>query len=214
MTMNVAPAPDEARLDERGFTLVELMIALVLFSFAVAGVLSVAVSITRGYREQRQAINAEAAVRAPIDFLADALRQASPGVSDPSKITDYHTCKAGAITVDTFQTTRIYDRDGDLLLEVDNPDYGWRSFVGLDQVSPSLVDATVSAEDSTFWTNAGIDPVGIVRAVVINVSGSGSSGASTITQQLVGALYPDQINRFDISYSRKVREAMAAVALN
>ena len=49
---------------------------------------------------------------------------------------------------------------------------------------------------------------------MINVSGSGSSGASTITQQLVGALYPDQINRFDISYSRKVREAMAAVALN
>jgi 1A family penicillin-binding protein len=122
--------------------------------------------------------------------------------------------RAGAITVDTFQTTRIYDRDGDLLQEVDNPDYGWRTFVSLDQISPLLVDATVSAEDSTFWTNPGIDPVGIVRAVVINVSGSGSSGASTITQQLVGALYPDKINRFDISYSRKVREAMAAVALN
>jgi 1A family penicillin-binding protein len=122
--------------------------------------------------------------------------------------------RAGAITVDTFQTTRIYDRDGDLLQEVDNPDYGWRTFVPMDQISPDLVNATVSAEDSTFWTNPGIDPVGIVRAVVINVSGSGSSGASTITQQLVGALYPDKINRFDISYSRKIREAMAAVALN
>ncbi len=121
---------------------------------------------------------------------------------------------AGAITVDTFQTTRIYDRDGELLQEVDNPDYGWRTFVGYEQISPYLVDATVAAEDSTFWTNYGVDPVGIARAVVINVSGSGSSGASTITQQLVGALYPDQINRFDISYSRKVREAMAAVALN
>lgn len=122
--------------------------------------------------------------------------------------------QAGAITVDTFQTTRIYDRDGDLLQEVDNPEYGWRTFVGYDQISPDLIDATVSSEDSTFWTNPGVDPVGIVRAVFINVSGSGSSGASTITQQLVGALYPDQINRFDISYSRKVREAMAAVALN
>src|SRR5699024_690489 len=122
--------------------------------------------------------------------------------------------QAGAITVDTFQTTRIYDRDGDLLQEVDNPDYGWRTFVGYDQISPTFIDATVSAEDSTFWTNPGVDPVGIVRAVVINVSGSGSSGASTITQQLVGALYPDKISRFDISYSRKVREAMAAIALN
>ncbi len=84
---------------EDGFTLVELMISLLLFSFAVAGVLSVAVSVTQGYREQRQAINAEAAVRSPIDFLADALRQASPGVSDPSKIIDYHSCKNGAIEV-------------------------------------------------------------------------------------------------------------------
>lgn len=122
--------------------------------------------------------------------------------------------RAGDITVDTFQTTRIYDRDGNLLQEVDNPDYGWRTFVALDTISPHFVDATVAAEDSTFWTNPGIDPVGIARAVVINVSGTGSSGASTITQQLVGALYPDDISRFDISYSRKAREAMAAIALN
>jgi prepilin-type N-terminal cleavage/methylation domain-containing protein len=82
---------------ERGFTLVELMISLVLFSFAVAGVLSVAVSMTQAYREQRQVINAEASVRAPLDFLADAIRQASPGVSDPNNIQDFHTCKIGAI---------------------------------------------------------------------------------------------------------------------
>jgi prepilin-type N-terminal cleavage/methylation domain-containing protein len=84
---------------QRGFTLIELMISLVLFSVAVAGVLSVAVSLTQGYREQRQAMAAEASVRAPLDFLADALRQASPGVSDPSKLQDFHTCQIGAVTV-------------------------------------------------------------------------------------------------------------------
>jgi prepilin-type N-terminal cleavage/methylation domain-containing protein len=84
---------------QRGFTLIELMISLVLFSIAVAGVLSVAVSLTQGYREQRQAMAAEASVRAPLDYLADALRQASPGVSDPSKLQDFHSCKVGAVEV-------------------------------------------------------------------------------------------------------------------
>ncbi len=70
----------QARRRQAGFTLVELMVSLVLFTFAVAGVLSVAVSMTRGYREQRQAITTEGAVRAAMDFLADAVRQASPGL--------------------------------------------------------------------------------------------------------------------------------------
>lgn len=89
---------------QRGFTLVELMISLVLFSFAVAGVLSVAVSMTQAYREQRQVINAEASVRAPLDFLSDALRQASPGVTDPNNVQDFHTCKLGAIEVTNSST--------------------------------------------------------------------------------------------------------------
>jgi prepilin-type N-terminal cleavage/methylation domain-containing protein len=83
---------------QRGFTLIELMISLVLFSVAVAGILSVAVSMVQGYREQRQAIAAESAVRVPMDFLADALRQASPGVSS-GQIWDTTTCTASAITV-------------------------------------------------------------------------------------------------------------------
>ena len=120
---------------------------------------------------------------------------------------------AAEIAVDTFQTTKILDRDGELLQEVDNPDYGWRTFVPLDQISPYLVDATVAAEDSTFWTHAGIEPVGIARAGFINVSGSGSSGASTITQQLVRSIYPEKIG-FDVTYTRKGREALAAIALD
>jgi len=56
------------------------MVSLVLFSFAVAGVLAVAVSMTRGYREQRQSIATESSVRAAMDFLSDAVRGASPGL--------------------------------------------------------------------------------------------------------------------------------------
>lgn len=82
-----------------GFTLIELMISLVLFSFAVAGVLAVAVSMTQGYREQRQAVGTEASARVPLDFLSDVLRQAAPGVTDPTQIQDAVTCTTGGINV-------------------------------------------------------------------------------------------------------------------
>ncbi|HTL39075.1 MAG TPA: PilW family protein [Kofleriaceae bacterium] len=85
--------------NEKGFTLIELMISLVIFSFAIAGVLSVAVSITQGFREQRQAVQAEAAVRVPMDFILDSLRQAGPGVASPVNVQDITTCTSGAITV-------------------------------------------------------------------------------------------------------------------
>jgi membrane peptidoglycan carboxypeptidase len=120
---------------------------------------------------------------------------------------------AAEVATDTFQTTTIYDRNGKLLQQVDNPNYGWRTYVPMEQMPEDFINATVSAEDSTFWTNYGVEPFAIVRGAFINISGEGSSGGSTITQQLVRAIYPDQIDPMDISYTRKGREALAAVAL-
>jgi len=65
---------------QRGFTLVELMVSLVMFSFAIAGVLAVAVSIANGFREQRVGVGAETTVRAAMEFMGDAIRGASPGI--------------------------------------------------------------------------------------------------------------------------------------
>lgn len=86
------------RRKQRGFTLVELMISLLLFSVAIAGALSVAGTMVQGYSEQRQAVAAETAVRVPMDFLTDVLRQASPGVAS-GQIWDTATCTSSAITV-------------------------------------------------------------------------------------------------------------------
>jgi membrane peptidoglycan carboxypeptidase len=119
---------------------------------------------------------------------------------------------AAQIAADTFQTTRIYDRNGNLLQQLENPDYGWRTFVSYDQISPNLINATVAAEDSTFWTNPGIEPLSVPRAAMIYATGAGTSGGSTITQQLARSLYPNQIG-FDISFTRKGKEALAAYAL-
>ena len=124
----------------------------------------------------------------------------------------------------SFETTKIYDRNWKLLTEVTDPNTGYRTAVGyqeiLDHISQQqadpnqphqawIFDATVAAEDSSFWTNKGVDPTAIVRGVLINLTGSGTSGASTITQQLVRTLYPDQIGT-EHSYTRKIREAITA----
>jgi prepilin-type N-terminal cleavage/methylation domain-containing protein len=66
--------------DQRGFTLIELMVSLVLFSVAVAGVLSVAVTMSSAFRDQRALVQTESSARSPMDFMADILRNASPGV--------------------------------------------------------------------------------------------------------------------------------------
>lgn len=121
---------------------------------------------------------------------------------------------AGPLFVNSFQTTRIRDRNGTLLQEIENPDHGWRTFVPMEKMTQDFINATIAAEDATFWTNQGIEPVAFLRAGMIMFTGAGSSGASTITQQLVRATYPDEISAADISVNRKFREALAAVAMS
>ncbi|ACZ40658.1 transglycosylase domain-containing protein [Sphaerobacter thermophilus] len=123
-----------------------------------------------------------------------------------------------------FATTKIYDRNWVLLNEVSDPETGWRTPVGYQEILDHITrqqedpnkphrawifDATVAAEDATFWSNVGFDPAAIARSFVFNLQGAPSSGASTITQQLVRLIYPEQIG-FERSYMRKVREAVTA----
>ena len=119
---------------------------------------------------------------------------------------------AAIVTAQTFQTTRIYDRDGILLQEIADQDFGWRTFIPYDKMSPYLIDATIAAEDATFWNHRGVEPMAFGRILAINLGGQGQSGGSTITQQLVRALHPDQIGNAP-TVGRKWREMLAAVAL-
>ncbi|MCC6705070.1 MAG: transglycosylase domain-containing protein [Thermomicrobiales bacterium] len=121
---------------------------------------------------------------------------------------------AAGVVAGTFQTTNIYDRNGTLLQEVADPSNGWRTFVPFEDISQHLIDATVASEDATFWSHLGVEPFAIIRGATIIASGSGSSGGSTITQQLARALYPDVVNPLDYSVMRKVREAFIAIAID
>jgi membrane peptidoglycan carboxypeptidase len=64
--------------------------------------------------------------------------------------------------------------------------YENRQSVSLSDVSPTMRQAIVAIEDSRFYEHHGIDPKGILRALVKDTSsGDAVQGASTITQQYV-----------------------------
>jgi membrane peptidoglycan carboxypeptidase len=112
---------------------------------------------------------------------------------------------------------RIFDRNGTLLYEFLDPDYGYQTRVPLDQVSPLIRNATIAAEDATFYSNPGINVKGLVRASLENFRpGDGflqGSGGSSITQQLVKQIYFTKEEREQRSISRKLREAALAVQI-
>ncbi|MGB7539031.1 MAG: transglycosylase domain-containing protein [Anaerolineales bacterium] len=113
-----------------------------------------------------------------------------------------------------FETTRIYDRNGKLLYEILDPNAGRRTYVPLERISPYMLAATISAEDKNFFSHPGFDPMGILRAFTQNItSGETVSGASTITQQLARMVLMSPEERSEISYMRKVREALLAVEI-
>lgn len=113
-----------------------------------------------------------------------------------------------------FETTRIYDRNGNTLYEVLDPNAGRRTYVPLDRISPYLLAATIATEDKEFYTHPGFDPLAIVRAFIQNyTSGEIVSGASTITQQLARALLFTPEERYQQSYQRKIREAILAMEI-
>ncbi len=115
---------------------------------------------------------------------------------------------------EVFQTSRIYDRNGILLYEFF--DTGRRTRVGLADVSPLLIYATIAIEDKSFFTNTGVDYEGIVRALYQNVTvGDEVSGASTITQQVIkNIILTDEERSYENRYQRKMKEIVLAQELN
>ena len=87
-----------------------------------------------------------------------------------------------------------------------------RDPVELKDVSNYAVKGTVDTEDVRFYEHNGVDPQGIVRAVVNNLAGGALEGASTITQQLVrNTALSDEAT--DITLERKAREAELALEM-
>ena len=85
------------------------------------------------------------------------------------------------------QTTKIYDRNGELLFNVYSDQN--RTVVPLSEIPESLRLATIAIEDKDFYKHKGFDVFGIIRAGRETVFGRSLQGGSTITQQLVKSAF-------------------------
>ncbi|MDD1522059.1 MULTISPECIES: transglycosylase domain-containing protein [Bradyrhizobium] len=82
--------------------------------------------------------------------------------------------------------------------------------VALKDLPPYLPKAFIAIEDRRFYSHFGIDPVGILRALVTNVLHRGvSQGGSTLTQQLAKNLFLTQ----ERTLQRKLQEVELAIWL-
>ncbi|MCB1492651.1 MAG: penicillin-binding protein 1A [Rhodobiaceae bacterium] len=82
--------------------------------------------------------------------------------------------------------------------------------VSLRDLPPILPQAVIATEDSRFYSHFGIDPIGLVRAVVTNLRAGGVvQGGSTITQQLAKNMFlkPER------TIERKIQEALLSIWL-
>ncbi|QIL46734.1 penicillin-binding protein [Vagococcus coleopterorum] len=82
-----------------------------------------------------------------------------------------------------------------------------RTSVTSEQISPLVKKALISTEDENFNEHNGVVPKAIFRALISDVLGSGGSGGSTITQQLV----KQQVLTSETSYKRKANEILLAL---
>ena len=92
------------------------------------------------------------------------------------------------------------------------PIHGEDRIVVTPQEVPALLpQALTTVEDRKFYTHHGVDPVGIARAMWVNVrAGQMEQGGSTLTQQLVKSYFLDSRR----TLGRKVREAIMAMSLD
>ena len=99
----------------------------------------------------------------------------------------------------------LYDKDGNLFSGTTDDDW-----VKLKDISPYLINATISVEDKHFYKHQGFDFLRIIKAMYINITnGETLQGASTISQQYTKNLFLD----FDKKWSRKIEEAWLTIKL-
>ncbi len=85
-----------------------------------------------------------------------------------------------------------------------------RTVVTLNNISPYVPQAIIANEDVRFYRHIGVDPIGILRALWVNLRYGGVvEGGSTITQQLARDMFLTQ----EQTLSRKIKEALLALVI-
>ncbi len=99
---------------------------------------------------------------------------------------------------------------GRYFLEIRDP-------ANISQIPENIKQAFLAAEDKRFFKHHGFDPFAITRAVVENkIHRRTTSGASTLTQQLVRLLHDEDVTEFhnrQVSWKRKIKEIRVSIRM-
>ena len=130
-------------------------------------------------------------------FTLSTLWYFSIGLPDYKKLSNYQPPIS----------SRVYSQDGKLIAEYALQK---RLFVPYESIPIKVVNSFLSAEDKNFFNHPGVDPKGILRAVIKNLKNISQSkrleGASTITQQVA----KNFLLTNEVSMKRKIKEAILA----
>ena len=130
-------------------------------------------------------------------LLFSALWYFSSGLPDYKKLETY----------EPPVSSRVYASNGDLIAEYAIEK---RLFIPYEAIPRPIINAFLSAEDKNFFDHPGIDPQGIIRAVINNfkniINNKRLEGASTITQQVA----KNFLLTNEVSLKRKIKEAILA----
>ena len=106
------------------------------------------------------------------------------------------------------QSTLIYGEDGSVIGETNTGEK--RYWVGLKEISPALIEATISIEDKSFYQHYGFDLKRMAGAALADVKAmSKVQGASTISQQYARNLFLSH----DKTWKRKISEALYTIRI-
>ncbi len=109
-----------------------------------------------------------------------------------------------------LQSTKLYDRTGEILLYEFTSEDIQRTIIPYEKVSRHIKNASIAIEDAEFYEHNGIKPTAILRAIFANITSlEFGQGGSTITQQVVknSILTPEK------KISRKLKEWVLAIRL-
>jgi penicillin-binding protein 2D len=114
----------------------------------------------------------------------------------------------GAPPLAVPQSTLFFANDGSLIGESNSGQK--RYWVPLEEISPDLINATISVEDKNFYEHHGFDYKRIAGAVLADIKAFAKvQGASTITQQYARNLFLEH----DKTWKRKILEAFYAIRI-
>ncbi len=101
----------------------------------------------------------------------------------------------------------VFDVDGKIYSRLAGAN---RIVVPITEVAPDFIKALLAREDTRFYKHGGLDPRGVARAIIRNITSSSvREGASTITQQLARNSLP----LGGRNMRRKLLEAMVALRI-